>query len=353
MNSNKQTSNQKNTEMLVKKTTETLKKGVEAYVKVRTIINNTPIQIRIANIVVPFVLTYVFTYLYYNLALSILFAIITFFFIFIMSKMSAIIFITLYIVSIVNVYNQLQQTIGKPISQTDIVNGTGPWISNKDNNKDNNKVPHSSLPQDLNGGYFSYYFWLYVKDTNYSSDPTKGFRPNEWKSVFFRGTQSTTYDSLFQYPGFWLSPKLNNLVIVFQEGSIVERIEINNIPINEWFNICCIVESKSVSIYINGLLDRTLSLNQNIKIMNNYDLFLTADSSLSSLTPKLGGFDGSLAELIFYNYALTPDDVYKSYLYYLPYLNKYQNKLNSNNYSTSNLITNSDYNALCGDSCSK
>ena len=352
MNSNKQTPNQKNTEMFVKKTTETLKKGVEVYVKVRTIINNTPIQIRIANIIVPFVLTYIFTYIYYNLALSISFAIITFFFIFIMSKISALIFITLYVVSIVNVYNQLQQTIGKPISKTDIVNGSGPWICNKDNNNALT-ISHSSLPQDLNGGYFSYYFWLYVKDTNYSSDPTKGFRINEWKSVFFRGTQSTTYDGLLQYPGFWLSPKLNNLVIVFQEGNIVERIELINIPINEWFNVCCIVESKSVSIYINGLLDRTLSLNQSIKIMNNYDLFLTSDSSLSSLNPKLGGFDGSLAELIFYNYALTPDDVYKSYLYYLPYLNNYQNKLDSNNYNTSSLITNSDYNEMCGNSCGR
>ena len=354
MNSNKQSSNStttsKNNEEFIKKATENLKKGVEVYAKVRTIINNTPIQIRIINIVIPFTLTYIFTYIYFNLSLSILFALITFFFIFIMSKIIALIFIVLYIVSIVNAYNQLQITIGKPFIQTDIVNGTGPWISNSKALT----IKSNQIPQDLQGGYFSYSFWLYVKDTNYSSVSSYGYRYNEWKSIFYRGVTNTTYDGLFQYPGFWLSPKLNNLVVVFQEtgnSTIVERIELNNIPINQWFNIACVVESKSVSLYINGLLDRTLSLNQSIKNMNNYDLNITSDSALSANSKM--GFDGSLAELIFFNYALTPADVYNSYLYYLPIITTYQNKLIKNNYNTSSLITNSDYNELCGNACNK
>ena len=335
-------SNNENTKIFIKKTTDVIRQGRQYYLKAQDLIVNAPIQIKIANILVPFVLTFIFTYLYYNLPLSIIFAIITFFVIFIMSKLAAVIFIVLYAVSISNVYKQRQNTIGIPILQTDIIKNKMPFNASSKALT----IQSTSLPQDLNGGYFSYSFWLYVDSSNYSST---GYRYTEWKSVFYRGdpiSSTTNLPSTTQYPGVWLTPKLNNLVIVFQSSAQpIERIELNNIPINSWFNVAVVVESKSVSIYMNGLLDNTVSLTQSVQIMNTANLYITSDNK--GPTGKTG-FVGSIAELIFFNYALTPTDVYNSYLYYNKIITNYQNGLNSKNtYNISSLITNSDYNEQC------
>jgi len=271
-----------------------------------------------------------------------------------LSKMGAIMFFILYIISVTNAYNQIQNVIGIPILETDILkNKLGkPY----DAMSGSLVISNSKLPQDLNGGYFSYSFWLYVSDDNFKNGK-EGYRYNEWKSIFYRGntinsTNNVDLSNMIQYPGFWLSPNLNNLVAVFQDGTIVERIEIDNILLNEWFNVCVVVETKSVTIYINGLLDRSINLNQSIKIMNNYDLYITSDQELNK--EDKSGFKGSIAELIYFNYALSPSLVYNSYLYYKNIINKYQKKINyDNKYNIPSIITNSDYYEMCGKSCNK
>jgi hypothetical protein len=208
-------------------------------------------------------------------------------------------------------------------------------------------IPNYKLEQDLYGGYFTYSFWLYV---NNGIDPDipnwNNYRYNEWKSIFYRGNamiDTGDLSSLIQFPGFWLTPVLNNMVIVFQNGSYVERLEINNIPFNTWTNFSIVVETKSVSVYINGNLDRTLNLHQNITVMNSYNLYLTSDV-LTSKNKNKSGFAGSLAELIYYNYALTANDINKSYFFYKKVIDSYQIKIDSkNNYKIPGLITNSDY----------
>jgi hypothetical protein len=133
------------------------------------------------------------------------------------------------------------------------------------------------------------------------------------------------------------------MVIVFQNGSYVERLEITNVPFNKWVNYAGVVEAKSVSIYIDGLLDRTLNLYQNITIMNGYNLYI-ANDKLASSKKNQSGFPGFLAELIYYNYALTAYDINKTYNYYKNIVENYQaNLIPTKNYSISQLITNSDY----------
>ena len=211
-----------------------------------------------------------------------------------------------------------------------------------------NLLKKNRFNQDLYGGYFTYSFWLYVKngvvtdkDKNWSN-----YRYNEWKSIFYRGNpiESTgVLSSLTQFPGFWLTPVYNNMVIVFQTGSNVERLEINNIPFNTWVNFTVVVETKSVSVYINSQLDTVLNIQQTITIMNSYDLYLTNDVSISA-NKKESGFAGYLAELIYYNYALSPYDIKQSYNYYKKIIDNYQSKIDvKNNYTIPSLITNSDY----------
>jgi hypothetical protein len=264
-----------------------------------------------------------------------------------MSSTISIIFIILYIIIVVQTSLERKTSIGEPILETDI-------------NKNKDKIPYyclarsltiqyNKLAQDLQGGYFTYSFWLYLKGNNNSinnDDNWHSYRYNEWKSIFYRGNpidQTGDLSTLVQYPGFWLTPVMNNMVIVFQKDSYVERLEITNVPFNKWVNYAVVVEAKSVSIYIDGFLDRTLNLYQNITIMNGYNLYLTSDM-YTSTNKKQSGFAGSLAELIYYNYALTQYDINQSYKYYKKIIDNYQNKIISEyKYTTSGLITNSDY----------
>lgn len=331
----------KNLDNFIDKTENSIRMVKGKYNQLQGIINNTPIQVKILNIVVPFILLYIFTIIYYNLPLSILFAIITFFVILLMSKIIAVIYIILYILILTSVIQSRYVTIGEPILQTDIVKNKVPY----DCHSTSLVVANNLLPQDLNGGYYTYSFWLYVNGAN-NEHNWKSYRYNDWKSIFYRGNNiddSGDLSSLIQFPGFWLTPVLNNMVIVFQNGSYVERLEITNIPFNTWTNFSVVIESKSVSVYVNGLLDRTLNLYQSITIMNGYNLYITNDAKTGK-NQKESGFAGSLSELICYNYALSPTDIYKSYVYYKKIMNKYQSDINMNNkYDIPGLITNSDY----------
>lgn len=315
------------------------------YNDMKTVIDNTPIQIKILNTIIPFILSYVFTFLYYKIGWSIFFAIITFFVMMNINITMAIIYIVLYIFIISTKSSENNRVLGNPITETDITRKKTAYDCKKSLIVSNDK-----LDKELNGGYFSYSFWLYVNGNNNfinKENNWNSYRYNEWKSVFYRGNpidDRGDLSNLVQYPGFWLTPVYNNLVIVFQNGSYVERLELSNVPFNTWTNYTIVVETKSVSVYINGELDRTLNLYQNITIMNGYNLYIANDKN-SSKNKKNGGFAGNIAELIFYNYALTPSDVFRSYSYYKKILDNYQKDIiEKQNYSIPGLITNSDYN---------
>ena len=325
-----------------------VKKSIERAQVVQEMISAAPLQMKIATIIIFFSFTYIFTFIYYNLPLSIIFAIITFITISVtLSKLIGIIFLILYIVSIYNKSVEVKDTIGEPIYETDIVNNSDAPYNCLANQL---VVTKDKLKQALIGGYFTYNFWIYLngnKNSLNDNDNWYSYRYREWKNVFYRGTPmrpDSDLSTLMQYPGVWLTPILNNMVIVFQNATNVERLEINGIPFNTWTNIAIVVETKSVSIYINGLLDRTLNLSQSMQIMDGYNLYLTGDFLASQ--NKQSGFAGSLAELIFYGYALTPVDIEKSYNYYKKIIDNYQKKYykdNKDEYKIPDIITNSDY----------
>jgi hypothetical protein len=342
MNSNKKNNN---FEQFIINATSALRKGKEYYNSAKNMVNKTPIQIKIANIILPLSLTYFFTFIYFNLTCSIIFAIITFIIGNLYSKIMSLIFVILYTVLVVKQYNLRKATVGDPILETDIVQNRKPYDCSIVGLTISNKI----LPKDLNGGYFTYVFWLYINgDDNVvqNNNTWTNYRYKEWKSLFYRGNaidNSGDLSKLIQYPGFWLTPVINNLVIVFQNTNYVERIELLNIPLNAWTQIGVVVQAKSVTVYLNGLLERTLNLYQNITIMNGYNLHI-ANDKLASTKKSQSGFPGYLAELIYYNYALTPYDINQNYKYYKKIVDNYQRNLkHTSKYSLSQLITNSDY----------
>lgn len=347
-------SSKNNDIVYIKPVTSSIKFTINKYRQFALNYQSIPITIKILNIIIPFIITYYYTSINFNKLLSITFAIITFFVISLLSKAMALIFIVLYFVSIADILGKRTLIYGIPVIETDIIRNGLPFscINNS------LTIPNTQLSPDLNGGYFTYSYWLYINGTDNDINKKNNwynYRYDEWKLILYRGNamnslipsesdgEELDLTGLTQFPGFWLTPKLNNLVIVFQNNSYVERLEVNNIEFNKWINITVIVELKSVSIYINGLLERTLNLYQNTTIMNQYNIYVGNDKLLSKNNNE-SGFAGSIAELVYYNYALNVNQVMESYKYYKKIMDDYQNNYIKNNYTYngSKLITNSD-----------
>ncbi len=302
----------------------------------------TPLQLKIANILVPFILTYYFTVINYRLYLSLIFAFITYFTMGLLNLLLANIFVVFYLITLYDVSNKTSKILGNPILQTDIVQNGLPF------NCLNNglTVDKDLIVKELNGGSFTYSFWIYINGNNndLNTQNWNSYRFNEWKSVFYRGNpipDDGDLTNLTQFPGVWLTPVTNNMVIVFQNSSNIERIEINNLEFNKWINFIFVVDVKSVSIYIDGMLDRSVNISQNPNIMNSYNLYVSSDKNTN--THKNSGFAGNIAELIFYNKSLGGIEINKLYNYYKKIIDNYQNNIIIKKYTyTANRLINND-----------
>jgi hypothetical protein len=135
------------------------------------------------------------------------------------------------------------------------------------------------LPNDL-GLEATYSFWMVVCPDNFMNTNKK------WKTVWFRGDQYdiTLYKN--KSPGVYLEPTSNNLIITFacengpEEGN---AIIIEDIPLSELFCITIVINGRSLEVYKNGLLEKSISLTGN-PIMKNTNIIKGLN----------GGFTGRL-----------------------------------------------------------
>jgi len=166
-------------------------------------------------------------------------------------------------------------------------------------------------PSDSNyGTEFTYSFWIFIKDTNFTSTST-GQCSQSTKTmlhVFHKGSYdyipdnsessstSAVYYPLLEMPGVWIYPNTNKLNIRFNTyENIVETADIGNIPLNMWVNIIIVLIGSSVDVYVNGNLKKRSKLSGVPKI--NYGNFYTTN---------WGGFQGYLSKLRYFNYAIQP-----------------------------------------------
>jgi hypothetical protein len=164
------------------------------------------------------------------------------------------------------------------------------------------------LPSDNQyGTEFTYSFWIFIKDTNFSSNSTGKCSSGSGLPllhVFHKGSYdyvATTennkpYYPLLQMPGVWLYPNTNKLHIQFNTyDNVIETSDVGNIPLNMWVNIIIILIGNSVDVYINGNLKKRTKL-KGVPKINYGDLY----------TSNWGGFVGYLSRLQYFNRAIQP-----------------------------------------------
>ena len=349
-NNNKKENNiNEDTKKFIESATTKIKDLSKGYSSIKGKWDNTSLLIKILNIGCSILLTFYFSYIYYSLALSIIFFILSFCILFIFNKLFAFMYLAIYIIIMVEITNSKNIAYGNPLKATDLYYTKSPLDCTTSSSI--LTIDSKEFQKELQLGNTTYSFWIYVNGSNNSGSQNtwNTYRYKEWKSIMYRGDSS----SQTQFPGFWLTPTLNNLVIAFQyNNSKVERIQLDNFEMNKWINIITVIENKSVSIYIDGLLDRINNLDQtqpdvstyNLYINNEYTPVVPEDANNITVSINKNGFPGYLTNVINYNYPLTANYIKEAYTYYKKIIDNYQINFDNknNNYNIPSLITNSD-----------
>lgn len=146
-----------------------------------------------------------------------------------------------------------------------------------------------SLPESLNqdqGITFAYSCWVRIDDFTY--------RPGVQKVIFTKGPA----DLSSSCPSLLIDGNSNTLLVKLDTYGSTEVVPISNIPAKKWLHVTIVVEQKAVDIYINGVLHTHHSIVQ-----------MPRQNGGTVHTGVNGGFEGKLANLIYYNYFLKPTDI--------------------------------------------
>lgn len=174
------------------------------------------------------------------------------------------------------------------------------------------------LPNDL-GLEATYSFWMAVCPDNFMNTNKK------WKTVWFRGDDGDISLYKNKSPGVYLEPTSNNLIITFacengpDEGN---AIIIEDIPLSELFCITIVINGRSLEVYKNGLLEKSISLTGN-PIMKNTNIMKGGN----------GGFNGRLYLFKYDSSALIGSTIHSMYEKEKNAIDEYMNNnpLNINN----------------------
>lgn len=308
-------------------------------------------------IVVGIFLIWFFTYFYFQFGISIFLAIIVMLSFAKINVVASIVFALVYAYIIYHLFQDRRKISGDVISQTDMEKNKKPFIASSESAQ----ISSNDLPKNSEGNNFSYSFWIYINsvpvrpdDPNYQKT-WLNYRYGDWKSVFYRGMNMSEISGNVamkqQFPGVWLAPTKNVMSIVFQNGESnqkVERLDIEDIPLNRWFQVSIVVEGNSVSVYKDGKMENIIVLNQMIPSdMQEKDLFICKDSFLNFApenisdsyrcpdgcindeddnddTETKSGFAGFIGDMVYFPYVLTNEEIEKNYVFYKRIIESYQ-----------------------------
>lgn len=146
---------------------------------------------------------------------------------------------------------------------------------------------------------FSYSVWIYIQDWTHG-----------WKNIFVKGsgspgssTQDQPASSQLRAPGLWLYPDTNALhARINTYASPNEGCDIKNIPLQKWVHIGYVLNNRTVDMYIDGKLERSCVL-RGVPKLNDSELVVCDNN----------GFFGKISNLVYYKYALKPEDIHNIY----------------------------------------
>ena len=136
---------------------------------------------------------------------------------------------------------------------------------------------------------FTWSTWVFIDNLQYNN--------GKYKHVFHKGNDNISSTGLNfpnNAPGLYIAPNTNAFVIVMNTYDVInEEILIPNIPMNKWINVIMRCQNKTLDIYINGTIAKSVQL-VGVPKQNYGDVFVGMN----------GGFSGYVSNLWYFNHAL-------------------------------------------------
>ena len=137
---------------------------------------------------------------------------------------------------------------------------------------------------------FTWSVWLFIKQKELDTGTAM-------RHVFNKGSTTVGQNGFMSPnngPGLYLKPDYSGLTVVMSTfDNPTASVDVDNIPINKWFNVVIRVENTVLDVFMNGDLAQRLPLNS-VPFQNYGDVNVAIN----------GGFNGNLSSLRYYNTAL-------------------------------------------------
>lgn len=183
--------------------------------------------------------------------------------------------------------------IFKPSESPIIVDGTAPGnqtMTFPQNPEDPNAKTIFRSVNERDGVEFTWSVWVYISDT-------QGENTKQMLHIFSKGNKEQGTDGIVNpnnAPGLYLNKDTNAFVVVMNTYNTIEQeIEVPDVPRNKWVNVIIRCEDRNLDIFVNGTIARSLVLD-GVPKQNYGDIYVALG----------GGFQGYLASLRYYNYAI-------------------------------------------------
>ena len=143
---------------------------------------------------------------------------------------------------------------------------------------------------------FTWSVWIFINQLYNSGEA------GQYRHIFHKGNSNLSVEGVNfpnNAPGLYIAPNTNNLVVMMNTyDNINEEITIPDIPISKWVNVMIRCQNKTLDIYANGTIVRSLDLD-GVPKQNYGDVFIAMN----------GGFNGYISNLWYYNYALSTSEI--------------------------------------------
>jgi hypothetical protein len=210
------------------------------------------------------------------------------------AKFAFILFVLIIFMILLNLGVKLVGYFMKPNGDPKLVNGTMNGANEVTIYQDPKNSESISILRSNNqdkGAEFTWSLWLYINDT---------FSKPKYSHVFNKGNATFNEEGLATVnngPGLYIDNEENNLVILMNTVTVTnpeEMVIVKDVPLRKWFHCIIRLENNVVDVYINGgIVNRTLL--QDVPKQNYQNVNIC----------KNGGFNGNLADLRYYDKALS------------------------------------------------